>query len=105
MNTKLVSLPLAVLGLLALPACSSNLNARGGIKGHADIQGYDGDTAITSPYSIDGEVKFKLQTKKPILIIDVIDPGTVIRTQTSAGPSRVEGEGLTDGGNTLIRRK
>ena len=104
MNTKLV-LPLLAVLALALPACASNVNARGSVKGHADVQGYDGDTPITSPYSIDGEVKFKIQPKKPILTIEVIDPGTVIRTQTAAGTMRVEGDGTTDDGNTRIIRK
>lgn len=105
MNTKLVLLPLVALGLLALPACSSDLNARGEIKGHAEVQGYSGDTAVTSPYVIDGDVKFKVQPKKPILTIEVIDPATVIRTQTVGGPARVEGDGITDDGNTRIVRK
>jgi len=104
MNTKLASLLLAVLAL-ALPACTSNPNARGTVKGHADIQGFDGDTPVTSPYSIDGSIKYKLQTKKPILTIEVLDPATVVHTQTVGGPARVEGSGLTDDGNTLIIRK
>lgn len=75
------------------------------MDGKAGIQGYDGDDPVTSPYEIDGKVKFKLQPKKPILTIEVEDPATVIRTQTQAGPVRVEGDGTADNGNTRIIRK
>lgn len=103
MNTKLVSLLVAVLVLL-LPSCSSP-NARGYVNGKAGIQGYDGDDPITSPYEIDGHVKFKIQPKKPVLTIEVVDPSTVIRTTVSGTQGKLEGSGLTDNGNTLIIRK
>jgi hypothetical protein len=105
MNTKRAfGWALLALSVSFLAACSS-INARGHIKGQAGIQGYDADTPITSPYEISGEVKFKVQTKKPILTIEVIDPGTVITTSVAGTKGRLDGSGTTDNGNTLIIRK
>lgn len=101
MNIKLLSL----VALLPLLASCSSANARGYIKGQAGVQAYNGDTPVTSPYEIDGHVKFKVQSTKPILTIEVLDPATVIRTQVAETRGRLEGSGVTDGGNTLIIRK
>lgn len=105
MNTKLALLPLVAVLALLLAACSSSPNARGYVQGKAGIQAFNGDTPITSPYEIDGNIKFKLQPTKPVLTIEVLDPATTIRTTVSGVQGRIDGSGSTDNGNTLIIRK